>query len=298
MSLLTKIFVVLIAIFSIAFTMTTVNFVATTNDWRSLATDYRAQTQVVETHMRNQAAAQAAEKTAWIDARKDLQSRIGELQTSEAQQLARIADLNQQLTELKSDKGSWETQANQAQIQLQFEQQSADAERKQRKELEKRNMELERRNLDLSERVNEQTAQILVLVQQQNQLEQQINILRDEGRRVSRGIAPTTYDGGASSSMVTDALGGVRPQAPPATTPIRGRITQVDGNLAEVSVGSADGVSEGLVLVISRGEEYVGDLKITDVEPNIAAGRIIQSRTAPRPNDMVADEQPAFGLGK
>jgi len=295
LSLLTKIFVVLIAIFSIAFTMTTVNFVAKTTDWRSLANEYRAQVQVAETHMRNQAAAQAAEKTAWIDARKDLQSRIGELQTAEAQQLARIADLNQQLTELKSDKGSWETQANQAQIQLQFEQQSADAERKQRKELEKRNMELERRNLDLSERVNEQTAQILVLVQQQNQLEQQLNMLREEGRRVSRGIAPT-YESG-SPSMVTDALGGVRPQAPPSTTPIRGRITQVDGNLAEVSVGSADGVREGLVFVIYRDSDYIGDLKITDVEPNISAGRIIQSRTAPRPNDMVADE-PAFGMGK
>lgn len=296
MSLLTKIFVVLMAIFSIAFTMTTVNFVAKTNGWQDLAKKYRTELQVVETHMRNQAAAHATEKTAWVDARKDLQSRIAMLETEKSQQLADVAGLNQQITELKSDKGSWETQANQCQIQLQFEQQSSDAERKQRKELEKRNMELERRNLDLSERVNEQTAQILVLVQQQNQLEQQINILREENRRVSRGggLAPVR---GESTTMITDALGQVRPQAPPAVTPIRGRILQVDGNIATVSVGSADGVQEGLVFVIYRGEQYVGDLKITDVQPNIAAGRVVRPNTTPRPNDMVSDE-PSFGLAK
>ena len=295
MSLLTKIFVVLMAIFSIAFTMTTINFVSKTNDWRQLAEGYRGELQVVETHMRNQAAAHAAEKTAWADARKDLQGRIAELQAGEAQQLARVADLNQQLTELKSDKGSWETQANQCQIQFQFEQQSADAERKQRKELEKRNMELERRNLDLSERVNEQTAQILVLVQQQNQLEQQINILREEKVKLSRGVVPARP--GAPAARVTGGLASVRPQAPPAATPIKGRILQVDGNIATVSVGSADGVQEGLVFVIYRGSDYVGDLKITDVEPNISAGKVVRSRSAIQPNDMVADE-PAFGLAK
>jgi hypothetical protein len=150
---------------------------------------------------------------------------------------------------------------------------------------------LERRNLDLSERVNEQTAQILVLVQQQNQLEQQINILREEKSRLSQSGAGAP----ATGRYVPVEYGGVSPVAAPAATPIRGHIVEVQGNIATISVGSADGVKEGAVFVIYRGPDYVGDLKVTDVEPNLSAGRIIRSRSTPRQNDQVADE-PALGM--
>jgi hypothetical protein len=62
-------------------------------------------------------------------------------------------------------------------------------------------------------------------------------------------------------------------------------------------VGSADGVETGMVFVIYNGSEYVGDLEITDVEPNQSAGRITRTRRAPRAGDSVADET-RFGLAE
>ena len=88
---------------------------------------------------------------------------------------------------------------------------------------------------------------------------------------------------------------GATPVTVSSATPIRGRIIEVQGNIATISVGSSDGVQEGMTFVIYRGSDFVADIHITDVEPNLAAGRIQHARAKPKPDDMVADE-PALGF--
>ncbi len=291
MSTLTKIFVVLMVIFSIAFTMTTISFVANTTGWKSLAEDYQQELKVVETHMRSLSAAHAAEKTAWLDSRNAKNDRITELESVQASQLAEIAELQDTVAGLKAEKGDAEGLARRLSNQLQVAQTGWKEAGDELDKIEKRSMQLERRNLDLNERVNEQTAQIVVLVQKQHLLEQQINILRDESSKVAGGGSRSaTPEAISSTSMV-----GVRPATKSASvTPIRGRILEVQGSLATISVGSADGVREGMVFVIYRGRDYIADLEVSDVEPGLAAGRIMRAKTMPRTSDMVMDE-PALG---
>ena len=283
MSTLTKVFIVLMVIFSIAFTMTTISFVARTNDWKALAEDYRAEQLLVESHMRNLAAAHAAEKTVWLDAKKALDDRIAALETAQAVHLSEIAELRDEGARLRAEKSDGEALAHRLASELQVAQSGWLEQRQQRQQIEKRNLELERRNLDLNERVNEQTAQVLVLVQQQRQLEQQVNILREENAKLAGagrvGVGQKPMD-----------LAGVKPVAPAAAAPIRGQIVEVRGKLATISVGSADGVQKGMVFIIHRGSDYIGDIEITDVEPNLSAGRLLRTRATPRAKDMVADE--------
>lgn len=290
MSTLTRVFIVLMVIFSIAFTMTTISFVARTNAWKDLAQDYQAEQVLIETHMRNLAAAHAAEKAVWLDAKKALDDRIATLTTSEAAHLAEAAELNDEVARLRAEKSSGEALAHRLTSELQVAQNGWLEQREQRRQVEKRNLELERRNLDLNERVNEQTAQILVLVQQQRQLEQQVNILGEENAK----LAGSTRAGSGQRPI---ELGGVKPAAPAASAPIRGRILEVQGKLATMSVGSADGVQKGMVFVIYRGSEYVGDIEVEVVEPNLSAGRLVRTRATPRPDDIVADET-ALGLAQ
>ena len=179
MSTLTKIFTVLMVLFSIAFTMSTISFVSQTDNWKQLAQAYQAEQVVVETDMRNLAAGQAAEKTVWLDAKKDLENRIANLEQAQATAQADLAVAREEVVRLRGEKSGSEALANRLASQLQVAESGWLEQRDQRKELEKRNLEVERRNLDLNERVNEQTAQILVFVQQQRQLEQQVNILRE-----------------------------------------------------------------------------------------------------------------------
>lgn len=293
MSTLTKIFTVLMVIFSIAFTMSTISFVARSNDWKALAQGYQQEQLLVETHMRNLAAAHAADKTVWLDAKQQLLSRIAALEANQATQLAQIAEARDQAARLQAEKTGSEALASRLTSELQVAQSGWLEQRDQRAAIEKRNLELERRNLDLNERVNEQTAKIVALVQQQRQLEQQVNILREEKAKLAQGAGL-----GAPAQPAGIGMEGVAPvSAMPSATPIRGQIVEVQGKLATISVGSSDGVREGMVFVIYRGSEYVGDIEITDVEPNLSAGRILRSRAAPRPKDMVADE-PALGLAQ
>jgi hypothetical protein len=293
LSTLTKVFIVLMVVFSIAFTMTTISFVGRTTRWRELAEGYRTQATVAETHMRNLAAAHAAEKTVWFDEKRAQENQIASLRAAGEAQGKELADLRERTATLEGQVSDKEALARGLVSELQVTQDLLVKQQQQREELEKRNNDLETRNLQLSERVNELTAQMLVLVQQQQQLEQQVNMLRTGGGGPGAGrpTAQVTPPGpSVPGPAVRSATGAV-------AAPIRGRIVEVDGNLASISVGSADGVREGMVFVVYRGAEYVGDIEITDVEPNLAAGRVIRSRSTPRPNDQVTDE-PTLGLAQ
>ena len=71
---------------------------------------------------------------------------------------------------------------------------------------------------------------------------------------------------------------------------IVGTITTVDGDIAAINVGSAQGVEKGLRLLIHRGSELVGRLRIDDVEAGSAAGVIIQRQMDPIVGDKVMSD--------
>ena len=95
---------------------------------------------------------------------------------------------------------------------------------------------------------------------------------RERGRREraeNEKLATITRRAAAGEFDVTGTDAAI-PLEPVAGTPIRGRILEVDGNLATISVGSADGVQVNMTFVIYRGSDYVGDLRIIDIEPHTA----------------------------
>jgi len=57
--------------------------------------------------------------------------------------------------------------------------------------------------------------------------------------------------------------------------PIRGTVTEVADDRASISVGTADGVHRNMTFKIYRNENYLGDLLVTYVLPNEAAGTLV-----------------------
>jgi hypothetical protein len=49
-------------------------------------------------------------------------------------------------------------------------------------------------------------------------------------------------------------------------------------------------VKKDMRFVIYRGNQYIGDLVVSLVEPNQAAGRLVQSTVTPQAGDQVVDE--------
>ena len=293
MSTLTKILVILLVVFCIAFTMSAISFVARTNEWRALAQGYQQEALVSDTYLRNTLAESAAQKALDRDAINAHIARIKELESANQDAARQIAGLKADLAQARAEATSLQGTVRTLSGEIKVGQAGWAEQRKQRELLQERNLEVEKRNLDLNERVNEQTAQLTVLHQELRRREQQIQILREENRKLAqarRGAAEFETFSPAEQERVT-------PLTAVASSPVRGRVTGISGALATISVGSADGVTEDMVFVIYRGLDYIGDLEISKVEPNQAAGKIVRAAGAVRVGDEVADEA-RFGMAQ
>jgi hypothetical protein len=76
---------------------------------------------------------------------------------------------------------------------------------------------------------------------------------------------------------------------PPATK-ITGTVTAVSDNLASVNVGSAHGVKAGMKMILFRGDQFVGHLKIEQVRVNESAGIVMNKQLDPMQGDRVTSD--------
>ncbi len=293
MSTLSKVFVVLLVVFSIAFTSMTVSIATQTVNWKETAGRIEEHARVADTALRHQIAVNAVELVAATDT---INAHLDKIAANEAE-LQRVGgELEKREAELRraaSEKSGAEAINRGLIAQLQSIEAAREEYRKQRDQLETEAIGLQRRNIDLNDRVNELTAQTSVLVEQKRQFEQQINVLKGENQKLSR-LSRTPSTGIAMEDPSGAAMSNVVAVTPVSGTAIRGKIVDVAGDIVTISVGAADGVQKEMVFVIHRQGEYVGDLKVSLVDPNKAAGRILGSRLVPAPGDMVTDE---LGLG-
>ena len=289
MSTLTKVFIVVLVVFSIAFTTMTVSIVAQSTDWQDTAKKYEEHAKVADTNLRNEIAASAATEATLRDSIKSHLEKIGEVEGQLKTNGAEMAKLRSDIAKAESEKSSSEAMSRGLLAQLQIADAGRAEYRKQRDEIAKRNIELERRNIDLNDRVNEQTASIAVLMEQKRQYDQQLNILKTENEKLAR-TAGRPAGASVLEAPAGAAMTNVTPLTPISPTAVRGKVLEVSGNLVTISVGSADGVKEGMIFLITRGDQYVGDLKISTVNPSQSAGRMVGRPTlAPAQGDQVKD---------
>lgn len=292
MSTITKVFVVLLVLFSVAFSTMTISVVARSANWKDTAQKYEQHARTADTNLRNLISASAADMATARDNVRLHREQNNRLQAKLHNNSSELAVIRTEIAQLKADKTSAEAMNRGLLARLNVAENAREEYHKQRNGLEKRGIDLERRNIDLNDRVNELTAQVSVMIEEKRQFEQQVKILQDQNSKLSQGSR-------SPSGMVTfesasgTAMSGVDALSPVAATPIRGRVIEMNGKLVTISVGGSDGVKEGMIFVIHRDGEYVGDVKIDLVDPNSSAGRIVRSSVNPGLGDMVID---AMGL--
>ena len=292
MSVLTKVFIVLLVVLSIAFTSMTVAIVAQTTNWRDTAQKYEEHARIADTNLRHAHAHSAALlATAQDDSRMRLE-RIRELEAKLQAARNEAAQLRAEAAKAGSERSSAEAMNRGLFAQLQATEKARAEYRIQRDDLERTQIDLQQRNIDFSDRVNELTARVGVLVEQRRQYEQQINILRTENDRLAQA-ARSPSRGAMLEEPAGAAIPGVVAVTPVAARAIRGKVLDVSGSLITISVGSADGVRKDMIFVIHRKGQYMGDMKISLVDPNQSAGRIVQASSTPAVGDEITD---ALGL--
>lgn len=76
--------------------------------------------------------------------------------------------------------------------------------------------------------------------------------------------------------------------ASPAGSNVKGLVTNVDRNMVTLSVGSADGIKEDMVLHITRGDRFLCDVVVTNVDINQSAGVLELVQQQPQVGDTAA----------
>lgn len=297
MSVLTKVFVLILTVLSIALSMLTIGTMAAQTNWKESATGWKA----------NAASAVAQLDAVTANAALEQQRALARLEESQAELTRLRNELNDyriQLANAQQKIANSNNQLNNEQAQatsLAEHNKMLEAARSREQELvaklSERNSRLTRENIDLNDRVKELTANMAMAQSRVRALKEQI------AGGVGEGIsaAPATqipggpaivqaYTPSASSSVGLSDI----------TAPIRGEVTAVRGDLAEISVGSADGVGEGMRFLLYRRTggtpKYVGTLRITAVEANASAGVVEQSDGDISVGDAARD-QASFAMG-
>lgn len=200
-----------------------------------------------------------------------LTNQLGDIKTellAERQKSASLASQASQLTSM-NNAGS----AERKQLQAQLEQV-----RKDNAALRMDNIRLAKLNqkLELQRKLYEK--EIRLLKEQNYALGQRMEELRAKLQAGATGQQPVTVS--EQSAAVESA----------ESSPVIGEITSVRDSLASISVGAAQGVKLGMEMIIYRGAQYLGKLKISKVLPSQAAGEIVQLNGNIRPGDKVTNK--------
>jgi len=106
-------------------------------------------------------------------------------------------------------------------------------------------------------------------------------LLQTGSRAVMPAAQPVTQEKGPVTAVTP---------MPTQSVSLKAKITEVDtkSNMATISIGTADGVKEGMKFHVTRGDEFICDLLIISVDTDKAAGAIELMQQMPKVGDNTA----------
>jgi hypothetical protein len=283
----TKIFVILVCVLTFIFTPLVISYAAQKENWRQLARNYREELNVAYANERSVMAI-AASETLRLKAMQDQQRlRMVDMQQRLADSQEKLASLSRQRDQLAMSEDDFREAARLLSAEMAIKSHHNEKLNEAREQALQRERELRLKNLQLRDAIKEADAKLVVLKQQLRQKVEELAYYRQENKE----LRAETGVGMAEPPFSAVPEGPAQAAAPASAAPIRGTITQVEGALATVDVGSAAGVRQGMRMVVLRDSSYVCDLEITDtVTPTEAVGRILLERDKRiRPGDKVED---------
>jgi myosin heavy subunit len=273
LSTLTKFLIILLTIASIFLCGTVVTYVANAQNYKQLWTDLKNEAAAAKENAKD--AKDELNKTlAQMDQQKTkLDGQIAALQTQVGNLQAQVNQTDREKSELLSRVDSLADMVKEfyttTDTQGQMLKNTVDQLEKVRAEQIQQKAELEATSTSLVEKLA-----IITLLEDKNKTLVQDNaelndklakLLQQFGKAVvaPEPVTPTKAQK-ALVAPLTKAIG------------LKGTITAVDlkNSLAALSVGAADGVKEGMKLHVTRGDQFICDILVLDVQPQAAVGSL------------------------
>ena len=269
MSTLTKIFVVLLSFASIFLGGTAISYVASTRNVQENNKELKAQVQSL-TNQNAQDSTALNEKKAEMQANE--KKYLATVQQLNAEKAMLTSDLNTtkrekqdyetKYTELAASVGGIQTSVGNLDVQLAST----------RKELEDQRS----KNIATEKYLNEITAQLMAKTVELEALEKKSRRLIEDKAALEAQLEGKTQETAKVTPLPADSAKAYT--AAPAGQAIRGLVSEIGETLVTVSVGSADGIAKDTVLHVTRGDKFLCDIVITDVDTD-KAGRHQTPRT-------------------
>lgn len=276
MHILTKIFVVLVALLTVAIVPLVAVNATNEQSFQKKFKDAQAAQKVAEANLES-------ERAAWNSTRSKLEEDLATARTQTAdlqkQVEAKAAAVRKAESELAGAKAKDASMAASLSVMAESSKASTaltDSLVAELRELRSRAMEAQKRLVELQEAYDKSQSELEVADAARRALQEENKRLGDEKDRASAKVAEymASYGeiGRARAGAVGDSTRVVADRNVSAT------ILNVrrDGGapLAEINAGSRDGVKPGWVLAIGDGSTFVANLRITEVDLNRAVGVI------------------------
>jgi hypothetical protein len=255
MTLLGKVFTLMVLVLSVIFFTLSVAVNATHINYRDENAKLKDQQKLEQ--------AKSKELAELVEKEKD------KLATEQLARRAALSSLQTQLEQLNSDVRAKEKELADKQSQLT---QLANTENLTQQQLTARtNENVELRNL-LKQAQEDRNSQYQNFVQTYDKylrLQGEKKSLEDQARELGR-----KFDGAQEKLTIL----GITPDTPlDGAPPVNGVVSAVSNNLVEVSIGKDDGIRVGHKLDVYRGGQYIGRINITRSEDDKAIGEVMPS---------------------
>ena len=284
MSILTKTLAVLLSVFSLLLAGMFVVFVGNANNYKQMYEDQKLLNTTLQADLTTKDEQYNVQVKKVDELKRQLDREIQSLQADKNQLATDLRSTERLAQKAQADADSWkgvmtgfEQSVRNLQASLDQTQGQLDQARSQGVKDQK---ELNQITADLYEKIvqlQSLEAERRRLLEQKKELEKQVAT----GGFAAKEVTPVTLQQNRMASPATIA---------PAGTDVKGLVVEVQQNLITLSVGSADGVKENMVFHITRGDSFLCDVVITNVDINRCAGVLDLVQQAPQVGDTASTQ--------
>ncbi|MGD0596867.1 MAG: hypothetical protein ABSA64_05010 [Sedimentisphaerales bacterium] len=290
MSNLTKILIVLLTLSAILLCGIVVTYVANADNYKQKYAALNSERDSLEKDkdsLNNQLKEKIQQKD---DLEKSLNGQLSTLKTRADDLQAKINTVERERSELLERVNGWASITKDFQATTEKQTQLLSTAQEDVKQLKAEEIKLSKELEQTSATLVEKTAIIEAaeaekrrLIEEKADLQNQLDKAMQAGGKVAAAGTPVTQEKGYALPAQTTA----------AVINLKALISEVDAknSLATISIGSADGVKEGMKFHVTRGSEFVCDVLIVDVDTERAVGvlELVQSATGgPKVGDNAA----------
>jgi hypothetical protein len=145
-------------------------------------------------------------------------------------------------------------------------------------------------NIKDQKELNQITADLYEKIVELQRLDAHRKMLIEQKIDLEKQVADLTNGKGPVSLGTVTQIPGEKAKPAPTMTAseVQGLVTEVNQSLVTLSVGTADGVEKGMVFHVTRGSEFLCDVRITDVDVNKCAGVLEMIQQRPKVGDTAA----------